>query len=120
MVNLIMDVYGSHQGVGYDVACSNSATIRGSSIGSKVLALFLEMVVNAFHGHAHNRLCQLLFHPLFRKNLGLEDLECCECIFSASNATSRVIRHASYFHWRQFLDLHFSQWNEDRYEDLSS
>lgn len=120
MANTVMDAYGAHQAIGYDVGCSFSSTIRRSSLSDKALQLFLEMLVNAFHGHAHNRLCQLVFHPLFRKIIGLEDLESCERIFSASNSTARVIRHASYFHWLQFLDLHFSQWNEDRYEDLST
>lgn len=119
MVNTVMEVYGAHQTIGYDVGCSFTSTIRNSSLNDKALALFLEMLVNAFHGHAHNRLCQLVFHPLFKKIIGLEDLESCERIFSGSNSTARVIRHASHFHWLQFLDLHFSQWNEDRYEDLS-
>lgn len=119
MVNFIMDTYGAHQGVGYDVGCSFWSTILNSSLKGKALDLFLEMLVNAFHGHAHNRLCQLRFHPLYRKTIGLEDLESCERIFSSSNSTARVIRHSSHFHWVQFLDLHFSQWNDDRYEDLS-
>ncbi|THG98024.1 hypothetical protein EW026_g4083 [Hermanssonia centrifuga] len=37
----------------------------------------------------------------------------------ASNAVARVIRFSSHFHWQQFLDLHFKQWNQDRYADLS-
>ena len=32
---------------------------------------------------------------------------------------ARVIRHASYFHWQQFLDLHFNQWDKDKYLELS-
>lgn len=119
MIDQVMSVYGSHQAIGHDVGCTASSTLKHSSLSERVHALFLEMLVNTFHGHAHNRLCQLVFHPLFRKLIGIEDLECCERIFSASNTTARVIRHASHFHWLQFLDLHFSQWNEDRYADLS-
>lgn len=120
MADTVMNVYGAHQAIGYDIGCSFSSTIRNSSLSAKALALFLELLVNAFHGHAHNRLCQLVYHPLFRKILGIEDLESCERIFSGSNPTARVIRHASHFHYVQFLDLHFSQWNEDRYLDLST
>jgi hypothetical protein len=116
-----METLGPNQCIGYDIGCACSATVRDSPILSALAAeLGFELVVNAFHGYTHNRLCQLRFHPLYRRGLGLEDLECCERVFSASNAAARVIRHASYFHWMQFLDLHFRQWNEDRLRDLST
>jgi Kyakuja-Dileera-Zisupton transposase len=79
----------------------------------------LQLVVDAFHGHAHNRLCQLVNHPLFCKGFGLEDLATCERIFSGTNPATWLIRHASYFHWLQFLDLQLDQWDKDRYLDLS-
>ncbi len=118
-VNRLVDELGSDQTVGHDIACSFSATLRNSSISQKVATHRLTMSVNAFHGHAHNRICQLTNHPLYRTVLGLEDLETCERVFSASNSVARVIRFASHFHWQQFLDLHFKQWNEDRYADIS-
>ncbi|KAG2100428.1 uncharacterized protein F5147DRAFT_582150, partial [Suillus discolor] len=76
-------------------------------------------VVNSFHGHAHNRHCQLQFHMLYQQGLGIEDLETCERVFSGSNAVAPVIRHVLYFHWLQFIDLHFDQWDQDRYQELS-
>lgn len=105
--------------LGFDVGCRHNATVRNSSLGAEALLKLIRIIVNAFHGHAHNRLCQLLFHPLFQQGVGLEDLETCERVFSSSNSVARVIRHASHYHWSQFLDLHFMQWNEDRYADLS-
>ncbi|KIJ66787.1 hypothetical protein HYDPIDRAFT_85591, partial [Hydnomerulius pinastri MD-312] len=27
--------------------------------------------------------------------------------------------HASFFHWKQYLDLHFDQWDFDKYLELS-
>jgi hypothetical protein len=93
--------------------------VNASSISAKAHSHQHQFVVNSFHGHAHNRRCQLRFHPLYRNGLGLEDLETCERIFSGSNAVAPVIRHASYFHWLQFIDLHFRQWDADRYLELS-
>ncbi|KAG1794530.1 uncharacterized protein HD556DRAFT_1442718 [Suillus plorans] len=80
----------------------------------------LDVVVNAFHSFSHDRRCQLQNHPLYLNGLGLEDLETCECIFASSNSAAVLIRHASYFHWMQFLDLHFDQWDMDRYFDLGT
>ncbi len=118
-VNKLIDNLGDDQTVGHDIACTFTATLRDSSISAKVKEHRLTMLVNAFHGHAHNRRCQLANHPLYRPILGLEDLETCERVFSALNSVARVIRFSSHFHWAQFLDLHFRQWNEDRYSDLS-
>ncbi|KAG2058708.1 hypothetical protein BDR06DRAFT_980166 [Suillus hirtellus] len=104
--NKILDVYRPHGATGYDIGCLYSTTVH----------CFL---VNSFHGHAHNCHCQLEFHPLYQKGLGLEDLETCERIFSALNAVSPIICHAAYFHWLQFIDLHFNQWDQDKYLELS-
>ncbi len=112
-----MKVLGKDQGVGHDIACSFTVTLGNSSLGDQARELGFKLAVNAFHGHAHNRLCQLRFHPQFLKIFGLEDLETCERIFSASNAVARTVRFSSHFHWLQFIDLHFDQWNRDRYFD---
>lgn len=79
----------------------------------------MQFVVCAFHGYAHNRLCQLSNHPLYLIGFGIEDLEGMERVFAASNSVARVIRYASQFHYLQFLDLHFHQWDEDKYAELS-
>lgn len=90
-----------------------------SSLAEKAELYDFIMVVNAFHGHAHERRCQLRNHPLYIKGVGLEDFEICERVFSSSNAVAVLIRHASYFHWIQFMDLHFRQWDKDKYFELS-
>lgn len=114
-----MDVLKDDQGIGYDIGCSFSTTLRNSSLANKAGVLNLVAVVNSFHGHAHTRRCQLRYHPLYIKGVGLEDFETCERVFSASNSVARLIRHASYFHWSQFVDLHFQQWDKDKYLELS-
>jgi hypothetical protein len=106
------------QAIGHDIACSSCKTIVTSSTGAKAAELNLQVVVNAFHSFSHDCCCQLQNHPLYLNGLGLEDLETCECIFASSNSAAVLIRHASYFHWMQLLDLHFDQWDMDRYFDL--
>ena len=69
-----------------------------SSLGQKACDLGLCLVVPAFHGHAHNHLCQLDFHVQMSAGFGLEDLETCERVFSGSNAVAQLTRHATLFH----------------------
>jgi hypothetical protein len=118
-LNEILDVFGCHQGVGYNIGCSHKVTVAASSIGKKAKELGLQLAVDVFHGHAHNRLCQLCNHPLFLKGFGIEDLATCEHIFASSNIATCLIQHASYFHWLQFIDLHFDQRDKDKYAELS-
>lgn len=118
-IGKLLQVYGDDQAIGCDIACSFVKTINTSSLSSTAQHHRLQMALNAFHGHAHGRICQLGFLPLYRKGLGLEDMETCERIFSASNAVGRLIRHGSYFHYLQYIDLHFQQWDEDKYCELS-
>lgn len=119
-VNQLLDVCGPDQAIGHDIGCASKKTIVHSSIGDKARESNLVIVVNAFHGFAHNRICQLENHPLYQTGFGIEDLETCERIFSSSNATASLIRHASLFHWTQFIDLHFDQWDKDKYLELST
>jgi Kyakuja-Dileera-Zisupton transposase len=118
-LNEILDVFGADQAIGYDIGCSHKVTIAASSLSEKARILLLQLVVDAFHGHAHNRLCQLLNHLLFLKGFGLEDLATCERIFAGTNPATRLIQHASYFHWVQFIDLQLDQWDKDKYLELS-
>jgi hypothetical protein len=64
-------------------------------------------LVNAFHGHAHRRLCQLDNLATYTDGLGLEDLEGCERAFSKSNALASSVRHASTFHRKQSIVSYF-------------
>ncbi|KAJ6555622.1 hypothetical protein DFH09DRAFT_1248404 [Mycena vulgaris] len=58
-------------------------------------------LVGSFHGHAHNRLCQLGFLATYVEGMGLEDLEGCERFFSRSNGLAKSCRYASRFHRQQ-------------------
>ncbi|KAI0060325.1 hypothetical protein BV25DRAFT_1783310, partial [Artomyces pyxidatus] len=120
VIDALLNVCGDDQAIGYDIGCSMDGTVKSSSLRGVAESKRLILLVNAFHGYAHNRLCQLQYHPLYMHGLGIEDLETCERIFSSLNGVSRLIRHASYFHWKQFIHLHLLQWDEDRYGELST
>ena len=119
MINKPIGMHGNDQAIGSDIGCSLSATLAASSIAQTARAVNMQLVVNAFHGHAHNHMCQLQYHPLYLPGTGLEVFETCERVFSSSNATAALICHASHFHYVQYLNLHFSQWDADKYAELS-
>ncbi|KAF8513891.1 hypothetical protein JB92DRAFT_3083119 [Gautieria morchelliformis] len=102
----ILKVFVDDQCVGCDVACSFYATVQNSSLAMTALTQQVVMALNSFHGHAHGRQCQLRCHPMYLCCLGLEDLVTCE--------------HGSYFHYLQFIDLHFQQWDDDKYLELTN
>lgn len=76
-------------------------------------------MVGAFHGHAHNRSCQLKWHPTYIEGTGHTEGEGCEHVFSSSNDLARSARHASRFHRHQMIEEHFNFWNADKYANLS-
>ena len=118
-INKLISMHGNDQAIGSDIGCSISATLAACSIAQTARAANMQLVVNTFHGHAHNHMCQLQYHPLYLPGTGLEDFETCEHVFSSSNATVALIRHASHYHYVQYLKLHFSQWDADKYAELS-
>ncbi|KAI6143864.1 hypothetical protein EDD17DRAFT_1515474 [Pisolithus thermaeus] len=94
-VSRLLNVCGEDQAVGHDVGCASKKTIASSSLGNKVQEKWLKV------------------------GFSNKDLETCKRIFSSSNNMAPLIHHASEFHWKQFLDLHFSQWDSDKYLELS-
>ena len=104
---------------GYDIGCTADVTVKNSSLGPEFIRKKAKFCVNAFHGWAHKRECQLHNHPIFLKGLGIEDLEVCERIFSSLNAVAHAVRHASHFHYIQFITLHLDSLRRDKYGALS-
>ncbi|KIM61914.1 hypothetical protein SCLCIDRAFT_25388 [Scleroderma citrinum Foug A] len=100
-INKLLDMHGANQAIGSDIRCSLASTVAASSIRDKVSCNTLQLAINTFHGHAHNRQCQLENHPLY------------------CHGFAPLICHASHFHYVQYLDLHFDQWDMDRYLELS-
>ena len=98
-----MDVFGIDLAAGYDIGCRFGTTIDHSPLGKKARENNHRCLVGAFHGHAHNRLCQSRFLATYVEGLGLEDLEGCERFFAKSNALAPGTQHASSFHRRQAI-----------------
>jgi hypothetical protein len=103
VVSALLDAFGPDLGGGYDIGCKFASTLKRSSLSQLVLANNYSSLVGALHGHAHNRLCQLLYLAIYVTGLGLEDLEGCERFFSRSNALAKSARHSSIFHRRQSI-----------------
>ncbi|KAJ7840735.1 hypothetical protein B0H14DRAFT_2587320 [Mycena olivaceomarginata] len=65
IVKELLDVFEMDLGAGYDVGCHFGATVENSDLGDLVREKNLKCLVGSFHGHAHNRLCQLRFLATF-------------------------------------------------------
>ena len=117
IVHKLMEVYGSDVLVAYDIACAFSKTLARSSLGPRSRQLRMAGVVPAFHGHGHNRGCQVNWHPLYMEGVGKEDFEGCERCFSESNALAAGTRLASAFHREQAIEEFFHFWAEDKHLD---
>ncbi|KAG1739229.1 hypothetical protein EDD22DRAFT_982290 [Suillus occidentalis] len=120
LIDKLLNVYGKNGGCAYDIGCAFSKTLSNSSFGPRVHDLGFWLMVGSFHGHAHNRKCQLHWHPMYIRGTGHTEGEGCEHIFSASNDLARSTRHASSFHRHQSLEEHFSFWDQDKYAALSN
>lgn len=101
VVEVLLEVFGAGIGGGYDIGCKFQMTLDCSELGPRARELDFKALVGAFHWHAHNHLCQLLFLATYVKGMGLEDLEGCERFFSKSNALASSLRYASVFHQQQ-------------------
>lgn len=99
----ILDIFGCDLALGYDIGCRFQTTLAKSPLGDEARKNNHRCLVGAFHGHAHNRLCQSRFLATYVEGLGLEDLEGCERFFSKSNALASSTRYASSFHRRQAI-----------------
>ena len=121
VVKELLDVFGLDVGAGYDVGCHFGATVRNSDLGDLAREKNLRCLVGSFHGHAHNRLCQLSFLATYVEGLGLEDLEGCERFFSRSNGLAKSCRYANRFHRQQEITTYVKHFNTfETYANLST
>ena len=120
MVAKAMGTFGSNLLIGYDIGCVFGGTISSTSLGAKFQESGSRTCVNVFHGYSHNYKCQCKNHPNNITGMGLEDLETLERVFSSSNALATVTRHASAYRRRLYIEMHFSQWDEDKYSNLAT
>ncbi|KAG2121788.1 hypothetical protein BD769DRAFT_1629343 [Suillus cothurnatus] len=114
IIDKLLMVYGKNG------ACAFTKTLGTSTLGPQAQELGFHLMVGAFHGHAHNRMCQLDWHPMYITGTGYSKGEGYEHIFSASNALARGTQHASKFHWHQMIEQHFAFWNDNKYANLNN
>jgi len=120
IVEVLLQAFGEGIGGGYDIGCKFKKTLASSPLGRPAAAMNYKPLVGSFHGHAHNRLCQLQYLATYVKGLGLEDLEGCERFFSKSNALATSVRHSSNFHRRQQITQFIKHMDENEtYQNLS-
>ncbi|KAF8217912.1 hypothetical protein K438DRAFT_1901011 [Mycena galopus ATCC 62051] len=111
-----------HQlGLGYDIGCKYGKMVRmHPALSSLAADNNFKALVGTFHGHAHNRRCQLSNLSTYVKGVGLEDLEGCESFFSKSNALASTTRYASTFHRQQAITAYLKHADvADAYQGLS-
>ncbi|KAJ7048102.1 hypothetical protein C8F01DRAFT_1214452 [Mycena amicta] len=121
VVEALLAHFGPNTALGYDVGCKIETTIARSELGEDARCLHLRCLVGSFHGHAHNRRCQLGHLATYLKGMGLEDFEGCERCFSRSNGLSNACRYATPFHWKQEIASYFKQTDDtDTYANLST
>jgi hypothetical protein len=119
IVDKLLNVFqGRRIKCGYDIACAFWKTLMASSLGPKARERCFQMVVGSFYGHAHNRGCQVNWHPLYVKDIGHANFEGCERIFRFSNPLAPGTRHASKFRRQQAIEEHFAFWDEDKHAGL--
>ncbi|KAG1832628.1 hypothetical protein DFJ58DRAFT_870250 [Suillus subalutaceus] len=102
-IRKLMDVFGDNILYGYDIKCAFEKIVMRSSLADDAKRLNLQGVVPAFHGHAHNRLCQVEHHSKYKVG---------------SNALAGNIRNMTDFHCHQALDEHFRFQDMDQYAAL--
>ena len=78
VVKWLYDNFGFDICLTYDIMCAFWTTLLNSSLGAETVTFHLKGVVPAFHSHAHNRGCQVHWHPLYVEGVGLEDFEECK------------------------------------------
>ncbi|KAJ7238094.1 hypothetical protein B0H12DRAFT_1025997, partial [Mycena haematopus] len=108
-------------GLGYDIGCKFGKMVRmHPTLAQLTNDNDFKALVGAFHGHAHNRRCQLTNLSTYVKGMGLEDLEGCESFFSKSNALASTTRYATAFHRQQAI-VHYLKHADaaDAYQGLS-
>jgi len=120
VVEVLLKAFGAGIGGGYNIGCKFKTTLDCSRLGLCAWAFNYQALVNSFHGHVHNWLCQLSFLTTYVKGMGLEDLEGCEHFFSKCNVLAPSLHYASIFHWqRKIVEFMKHMDNFETYTNLS-
>ncbi|KAJ7467356.1 hypothetical protein B0H11DRAFT_2306441 [Mycena galericulata] len=114
ITNHLLRVLGE-LGLGYDIGCKFGKMVKTHPVlGPLAIDQRFRALVGAFHGHAHNRRCQLCNLSTYVKGVGQEGLETCESFFSKSNALAATTRYATAFHRKQAITTYLK--HTDRFD----
>ncbi|KAG2045678.1 hypothetical protein BDR06DRAFT_843961, partial [Suillus hirtellus] len=69
-INCMLKICGKDQGLCHNIGCTSCKIIACSLISTKAQKHNLIIVINAFHGYAHNCHCRLAHHPLYFEGFG--------------------------------------------------
>lgn len=103
----------------YDINCTHSITASRSSFGDQYKRSIVP-VTGRFHGHAHNRTCQLDYLSELVPGSGREPFEGCEQLFSVTNLFASFTRHATAFHRHEDIETAFAVWDQEKYAAMGS
>ncbi|KAJ7857406.1 hypothetical protein B0H13DRAFT_2237713 [Mycena leptocephala] len=104
VTNHLMRVLGEIA-VGYDIGCKFGKMVKLHPRLKKLAAdNNFRALVGAFHGHSHNRRCQLVNLTTYVKGVGLEPLEGCDR-FHRQQAITTYMKHTDAFDTYQNLSL---------------
>lgn len=116
----MLNTFGKDLGRGFDIGCHMKTTLDKSTLGPLARRLNYKSLVDAFHGHAHNQLCQLTHLATYTIGLGIEDLGVCERAFSRSNDLASATRYMGVFHRMQAIARYFEDTDHlETYQHLS-
>jgi Kyakuja-Dileera-Zisupton transposase len=103
VVEVLLEVFGVGIRGSYNISWKFWTTLDHRELGPCAQEWAFKALggATAFHGHAHNCLCQLSFLATYVKGMGLEDLEGFEHFFWKSNVLASSLQYASVFHQQQ-------------------
>lgn len=116
IINRLIEVYSNDIMWAYNIMCTFDKTVKKSSLGTRANKVGLTGVVPLFHRHAHNCLCQVYWHLMYKTGFGKEEYEGCKRTFSVSNALARTSQFVTPFHCHQAINKWFVHWNHFKYK----
>ncbi|KAJ7894413.1 hypothetical protein B0H14DRAFT_2334436 [Mycena olivaceomarginata] len=103
VLNHLISVLGEVT-MGHDMWCKTAKMVKAHPrLGPLAAKNNFKLVVGAFHGLGHGRLCSICNMSMYVNGMGLEDCENCKSYFSKSNALASITRYSTVFHRQQAI-----------------
>ncbi|KAF8144514.1 hypothetical protein K438DRAFT_1910939 [Mycena galopus ATCC 62051] len=120
VINHLIRVLGE-VGMGHDIGCKTAVMVKTHPRLSQLASdNKFRSLVGSFHGHGHNRLCQVSNLATYVEGMGLEDCEGCESFFSKSNALASTTWYSTVFHRQQLIVTYLKHADDcDVYQGLT-